>query len=42
PVAGVSVRLENNHVLWAAMALLMVARAATLAVAARRFLAAST
>jgi len=30
PLAWIGVRLENNHVLWAAMALFMLARAATL------------
>ena len=39
PLAGLSVWRGDNHWLWASMALFMLARAATLAVAARRFLA---
>ena len=39
PLAGLSVWQRNNHWLWASMALFMLARAATLAVATRRFLA---
>jgi MATE family multidrug resistance protein len=37
PVAWVAVRLESNHLLWAAMGLFMLARAATLWVASIRF-----
>ncbi len=40
PLAGIAVWRGHNHWLWAGMALLMVARASTLAAAARRFLAA--
>ncbi len=39
PLASLSVWRENNHWLWASMALFMLARAATLAAATRRFLA---
>jgi MATE family multidrug resistance protein len=39
PLACLSVWRGNNHWLWASMALFMVARAATLAAATRRFLA---
>ena len=39
PLAGLSVWRGNNHWLWASMALFMLARAATLAVATRHFLA---
>ncbi len=38
PLAGIAVWRGQNHWLWAALALLMVARASTLAAAARRFL----
>jgi MATE family multidrug resistance protein len=38
PLAGISSWRGNNHWLWASMALFMLARAATLAAATRRFL----
>jgi len=39
PLAGFSIWNGNNHWLWASMALFMLARATTLAAAARKFLA---
>jgi len=38
PIAWLAVRFENNHLLWLAMMLFMVARAATLGLAARSVL----
>jgi MATE family multidrug resistance protein len=39
PLAGLAVWRSNNHALWAALVVFMLSRAATLGIAARRFLA---